>query len=35
MRAGEELVNPPEVASEVWVLQDTVVLDFFSPTRPG
>ncbi len=34
MRAGEELVIPPEVEPEVWVHQDTVVLDFFAPTRP-
>ena len=34
MRAGEVLVIPPEVEPEVWVLQDTVVLDFFAPTRP-
>ena len=34
MRAGEELVIPPEVEPEVWVLQVTVVLDFFAPTRP-
>ncbi len=33
MRAGEVLVIPPEVEPEVWVLQDTVVLDFFAPTR--
>lgn len=33
MRAGEVLVIPPEVEPELWVLQDTVVLDFFASTR--
>ncbi len=33
MRDGEVLVISREVEPEVWMLQDTVVLDFFAPTR--
>lgn len=31
--AGDVLVIPPWVEHEVWVLEDTEVLDFFSPPR--
>jgi quercetin dioxygenase-like cupin family protein len=33
MRAGDVLVIPPWKEHEVWVLEDAVVLDFFTPTR--
>lgn len=31
--AGDILVIPPHVEHEVWMLEDTVVLDFFTPPR--
>lgn len=33
LRAGDVLVIPPWAEHEVWVLEDTVVLDFFVPLR--
>jgi quercetin dioxygenase-like cupin family protein len=33
VHAGEVLVIPPNVAHEVWVLQDSLLLDFFAPDR--
>jgi quercetin dioxygenase-like cupin family protein len=33
MRGGSVLVIPPQVEHEVWFLEDSVVLDFFSPPR--
>jgi len=33
LRAGDVLVIPPWAEHEVWVLEDAVVLDFFSPPR--
>lgn len=33
LHAGEVLVIPSAMEHEVWVLEDTVVLDFFAPAR--
>ena len=33
LRAGEVLVIPGGVEHEVWMLEDSVVLDFFAPPR--
>lgn len=33
LRAGDMLVIPPNLDHEAWVLEDTVVWDFFAPPR--
>jgi len=33
LRAGDVLVIPPDAAHEVWFLEDSIVVDFFSPPR--
>jgi quercetin dioxygenase-like cupin family protein len=33
LRAGQILIVPPDAEHEVWVLEESVVLDFFAPPR--